>query len=93
MSKRRQAGDWVWMRTYAGFVQSEKPQRGQIRPESYGAQWCMLDCGDPDCREWLDVWRADGVGLCHVSECEMFDSEEEAQEQSAGLADLPARRG
>jgi hypothetical protein len=39
----------------------------------------MLDCGDPECREWATCWACDKDGnptggmAFHVSECQMED--------------------
>jgi hypothetical protein len=44
---------------------------------------CLLNCGNPDCREWPDVLIVDapmgheatnGHHLAYVSECEMFEA-------------------
>lgn len=76
MSKRRAPGDVVWKRANAGF--SSQAGRGII-PAGSTPDACLLDCGDPDCREWPDVWPIDDAGeptggnWCHVSECEMED--------------------
>jgi len=80
MSKRRKSGDWVWLSRASGFIENSNkhivqiigPNKGRDGPE-----WCMLDCGDPDCREWPNVETKEINGirynLCHVSECQMFD--------------------
>lgn len=80
MSKRRQAGDRVFVKAGAGFGAS-RGEWGKILPEPPGREndFCMLDCGDDDCCEWCNV-RTEKVNFCHVSECEMFDSEEEAMQ-------------
>jgi hypothetical protein len=51
----------------------------QYEPENGWAP-CLLDCGDPDCREWNTLWtEADPQHeerrwiLTHISECEMSD--------------------
>lgn len=48
-----------------------------------GAPHCG-GCHDPDCREWSNVWtdpdpenNNKSYGLCHVSECQMFDTKQE----------------
>jgi len=50
----------------------------QIRDDGYN--YCMSNCGDPECKEWATLWtepdpKHDGKRhmLCHVNECEMFD--------------------
>lgn len=50
-----------------------------IQPEDE-VDWmpCILQCGDPDCREWTDVWTdpdPDGIRwpLYHIPECLMRD--------------------
>lgn len=88
MSKRRNAGEWVWLRANAGFTGESNRLKAEIQPEGPGTAQqghgdpypCMLDCGDPDCREWLTLFtepdpqnNAERFPLCHVSECEMFD--------------------
>ena len=39
------------------------------------ANYCMMGCGDPNCREWANVELVSGPyagqHLCHVSECQM----------------------
>lgn len=79
MSKRRKPGDIVWKREHAGFV--GKASLVQIQPEEdTWESWCMLNCGDPDCREWATLWECDADGnplggvACHVSECQMEDA-------------------
>ena len=41
------------------------------------AGWCMLSCGDPDCKEYPNIEIAfgehKGETLCHLSECETHD--------------------
>jgi len=80
MSKRRKAGDWVFVCKGAGFGLS----RGEcaiIRPEPEGRDndLCVLQCGDDDCQEWSTLWTEnDPCSLCHVSECDMLDSEADA---------------
>jgi hypothetical protein len=77
MSKRRKAGDLIRKKAGAGFSGIEGA--GRIRPGSEPEDWPCLLCGDPECREWPDVWglHADGEPngemWCHVSECELED--------------------
>lgn len=77
MSKRRQVGDWVWLKPNSGFVGESHRLRAEIQPEEDPAP-CMFDCGDPECTEWATLWtEKDGDRgrhiLCHVSECRMLD--------------------
>lgn len=88
MSKRRQPGEVVVRRPGSGFLGTAEPRLVRVpeRPEyddegepgSLGeAAPCILDCGDPDCREWANLRIVggphDGKHLCHISECEMSD--------------------
>ena len=86
MSKRRSPGDWVWLKPWSGFVMESNRLKAQIQPElihEYNGKtitnWfpCMLDCGDPNCVEWSNLWTEEENGerysLCHVSECQMLD--------------------
>lgn len=76
-TKRRQAGDLIWK--IGGFGMSGGEGLGQIRPGSEPDDFACVTCGDPDCREWPDVWVVAGDGTptgdmwCHVSECGMQD--------------------
>jgi len=79
MSKRRQAGDIVFKKANAGFVGAASLVK--IAPEDEGEEsYCMLDCGDPECREWATCYECDASGnllggvACHVSECQMQDA-------------------
>lgn len=82
MSKRRSAGDWVWLQSNAGFVGESNRLRAEIQPEYDDEEPppCMFDCGDPDCREWTNLLTEpdpenDGQRwpLCHVSEYQMLE--------------------
>ena len=86
MSKRRNAGEWVWLKPNAGFCGESNRLKVEIQPEDdenskkYGPEKCILDCGDPNCREWVNVWTEPDPEdnderhlLCHVSECQMCD--------------------
>jgi hypothetical protein len=80
MSKRRQAKEIVWKKENAGFVgQAGLVQIIQEDEERWGVSYCMLGCGDPECREWDTCWNVDESGqpiggmACHVSECQMED--------------------
>jgi hypothetical protein len=75
MSKRRNIGDIVMKREGAGFTGSRL--RVRIEPIEY-AEYCILDCGDKDCKEYPDLAvldDSDNVAgyVYHVSECEMED--------------------
>jgi len=79
MSKRRKSGDWVWLMPNSGFVKESHKLQAQILPEEFGTVPCMLECGDPECREWSTL-RTDICPDCgkhhylyHVSECQMLD--------------------
>jgi hypothetical protein len=77
MSKRRKPGEIVYKPSGYGF--STRAGLGII-PEGTEPDECMMDCGDPDCKEWPDLWPCDetdkpiGGNWCHVSECEMKDA-------------------
>lgn len=80
MSKRRNVGDWVQLPAFAGFLQDTGPQKAEIigaiqfdHPGPHYTEWCVLDCGDPNCREWHNLRREDGEWLYHVYECQMTD--------------------
>lgn len=87
MSKRRQAGEWVWLKPNSGFVGNSHKYHAQIQPtddrrrkvirrhEEFTTP-CMLDCGDPECREWPNLWtdiEGEKGYFYHVSECQMLD--------------------
>ena len=84
MSQRRKVGDAVWLRANAGFVGDSNRLQAEIRPEDETmAAGCVMNCGDPDCREWETLWtEPDPLDngkrhtLCHVSECLMFDEQQ-----------------
>jgi hypothetical protein len=79
MSKRRKAGEWVWLEPNSGFVGESDRYKAEIQPEEepYSDYPCMLDCGDRECREWATLLTAPVDGkrfeLYHVSECQMRD--------------------
>lgn len=84
MSKRREAGEQVWLAPNAGFVGESNRLRATIQseddPDGYP---CMRDCGDPLCREWLTLLTEPDAGgvqypLFHVSECQLFDEPQES---------------
>lgn len=90
MSKRRSPGEIVVRCSGSGFLFAAEPRLVRVpeRPQyddaggpgSLGeAAPCILDCGDPDCREWANLQivggEHDGHFLYHISECEMSDPE------------------
>lgn len=78
MSKRREAGDIVWKTENAGFVGEASYIKIMPEDDEY-ASYCMMDCGDLDCREWSNLQHCDKDGnplggyAYHVSECQMMD--------------------
>ena|SRR3972149_4105084 len=52
---------------------------------------CMIGCGDPECREWVDVYGLGGEVFCHVSECQLIPLEEaqEIIDEPVGEVSLP----
>ena len=82
MSKRRHAGEWVWLEPNSGFVGESDRLRAQIQPEEDPPP-CFM-CDDPACREWCTLWTEPDPKhggkqhtLCHVSECQMLDKQKE----------------
>jgi hypothetical protein len=77
MSKRRAFGDVVQVQDDDG----EPPYLVKLIPTEDGAEpdYCMYDCGDPDCREWRIAEVIDnqvqpaGSRIYHVTECNMSD--------------------
>ena len=77
MSKRRAFGDVVQVQDDDG----EPPYLVKLIPTADSAvpDYCMYDCGDPDCREWRiaevldDQVQATGVRIYHITECNMSD--------------------
>lgn len=76
MSKRKNIGDILLKKAFAGFI--IEPTKIQIPdvPENHNIDYCMMDCGDDTCREWATVWILDDKGhtvgsAYHVSECQM----------------------
>ena len=91
MSKRREAGDIIYKLPYAGFTGQQA--YGVIQEEDPDDHIpCMLDCGDAECVEWIDIYLLPGDSLAeaaealereeylgvayHVSECQMADDKE-----------------
>lgn len=91
MSKRRSAGDWVWLRSGAGFTDESNRLKVEIlanteennRLMKYFGAPCMLFCGDNECIEFTEVLTEPDPEydnkrhiLYHVSECQMFDEQQ-----------------
>ena len=91
MSKRRNAGDIIYKLPWSGFV--GQGNFGVIQEEDIDDHIpCMLDCGDAECVEWIDIFLLPGDSLVeaaealereeylgaayHVSECRMADDKE-----------------
>ena len=84
MSKRRHAGEWVWLLPGAGFVGESNRLQAEIQPEDE-PEGCPL-CNDPYCQEWSTLLtepdpQANNARfvLFHVSECEMFSEPQLAE--------------
>jgi hypothetical protein len=81
MSKRRNVGDIVIKRENAGFTGQRLRVRLEPMPHPEYPDYCILDCGDEECKEYSDVAVLDesnnptGEYCYHVSECEMEDVE------------------
>ncbi len=81
MSERRTTGDWVWLTPGAGMTGDANRLKAEIKQEkNKDPSRCVLDCGDPGCREWRTLWTEPDPDacdrrymLCHVSECQMHD--------------------
>ena len=88
MSKRRNAGDIIYKQPYAGFTgQQAYAVIQEEDPDDHIP--CMLDCGDAECVEWINIFLLPGDSLAdaakalereeylgaayHVSECQMAD--------------------
>ena len=80
MSQRRRAGERVRLSPNSGFVSDSDRLNAEIQNDGpKGEGWCLLECGDPDCREWTTLLtEADGARhmLCLVSECQMHDTKD-----------------
>lgn len=78
MSTRRKIGDIVRV---DGYQHNDTPYIAQIVEHGRGREPddCILDCGDPDCKEWPVVHeigvdgKPNGERDFHVPECHMFD--------------------
>jgi hypothetical protein len=83
VSKRRELGDIVGKKAGAGFCGEELliriPLALDYMPNiAENTDWCMLGCGDPNCKEYanVEILNFNGVvigELYHVSECQMED--------------------
>lgn len=77
MSKRRAFGDVIQVQD----DDAEPPYLVKLIPTEDGAEpdYCMYECGDPDCREWRiaevldDHAQPTGQRIFHVTECNMID--------------------
>lgn len=77
MSSRRKIGDIVRVE----YQNYDVSYLGQIVEHGRGSDPddCILDCGDPDCKEWpvvLEIGadgRHNGERQFHVPECHMID--------------------
>ncbi|MPQ71471.1 hypothetical protein [Pseudomonas sp. MWU12-2323] len=77
MSTRRAFGDVVQVQDDDG----ESPYLVMLIPTADGVEpdYCMYECGDPDCREWRiaevldDQAQPTGQRIYHVTECNMSD--------------------
>ena len=75
MVKHRNVGDIVYKQPNAGFIGVGDMM--EIKDDGYD-DGCF-DCEYTECREWNTLWSVEhenGVAY-HVSECQMFDSEED----------------
>ncbi len=80
MSARRKIGDTVRV---DGYQHNDTPYIGQIVESGSGPDPddCILDCGDPECKEWPlvieigDDGKPNGERNFHVPECHMYDYE------------------
>jgi hypothetical protein len=78
MSTRRKIGDIVRV---DGYQHDDTPYVAQIVEHGGGIEPddCILDCGDPACKEWPVVQevgldgRLNGERNFHVPECHMLD--------------------
>lgn len=73
MSKRRTLNEWVIISENTGFIITNSPTK--VKLYRYMDSPCMMGCDDIDCQEW-DAIDENNCLYCHVTECEMTDSEE-----------------
>ena len=102
MSQRRQHSQLVWVGPYTGFGRSAtfavicpEPYYNLASPDPDKSRDivdqtpCLLDCDDPKCQEWTDLFTLPGISRreaiqnliarqysgarYHVSECQMSD--------------------
>ncbi len=77
MSIRRYIGEVVKRKAGSGFVGSSLPEFVKIPTDPKEVDYCMLSCGDSECKEYanLEVVKEDGSPtgeyLYHISECQM----------------------
>ena len=92
MSKRRQLGEKLLKKAGAGFTGLELkvqiPDNHTWKtifnsPVTDNISSCMMDCGDPECREFANLMVLDKKGkpikddwVYHVSECQLEDLED-----------------
>ena len=78
MGKRRNVGEWVWLKPNSGFVGTSHALKVQIMPEA-SPEHCLLECDDKHCQEWATLHTelcpecGEKHSLYHVSECQMLD--------------------
>jgi len=77
MSKRRNPGEIVRRKPYSGFVASSVPELVQIPTDKNEADYCMMGCGDPECKKYANLLIISepfkGESIYHISECQMED--------------------
>lgn len=81
MSTRRKIGDIVRV---DGYQHNDTPYVAQIVAHGRGTEPddCILDCGDPACKEWPVVHeigadgKPNGERDFHVPECHMLDHDD-----------------
>lgn len=74
--ERCQMGYCVWKPPHAGFV----AEPGWVILEG-DTEPCPWDCGNPDCREWVNPRMLDGGSAFHLCECELFGDGETAADR------------
>lgn len=94
MSKRRKPGEIVRRLPGSGFCGAAEPSLVIIPDDEAEIDYCMMYCGDPDCREYANLRIAEGPfkGQClyHISECQMQDYQENSDDRSGDVdATLP----
>jgi hypothetical protein len=79
MSERRNPGDLVRRKPGSCFIGASEPALVRLTDASDGdlhdIDACMMDCGDPDCREWANAQVVGGPyaggWVFHLAECQM----------------------